>query len=225
MSARDRILARLRAANARPVDAPDLAAFYAGAEQPAPVSARIDALCDRLTAARAEVLRSTSDSWTDDLCERLLRKRIRRLALSPGQQAARSLAERLQQSMRVVRFEGPFESWKREVFESVDAGFVDAQAGVADLGALVLEHGPDCPRALSLIPPVSVVRILASRLHGSLHEVATLFAWHECASSNRVVVSSPTRTADIQQVLAYGAHGPRELIVCVVDDLNVEMPG
>ncbi|WP_018411880.1 LutC/YkgG family protein [Methyloversatilis thermotolerans] len=222
MSARERILARLRGAGAQTLAAPDLAAFHACHARECGIAERVEQLCARLSAARAEVLRSSPSSWVDDLRERLLHKGVRSLALSRSQSAALPLAEALQDVMHVISLEGAYESWKQDMFESVTAGFVDAQAAVADIGALVLEHGAACPRSLSLIPPISVLRITTSRVHGSLYEVAQRFRWHECATSNRVLVSSPTRTADIQQVLAYGAHGPCELIVSVVDDIEIE---
>jgi L-lactate dehydrogenase complex protein LldG len=37
--------------------------------------------------------------------------------------------------------------------------------------------------------------------------------WAEAMPTNALVISGPSKTADIQQTLAYGAHGPRELIV------------
>ena len=49
--------------------------------------------------------------------------------------------------------------------------------------------------------------------------------WRRCAAlqprhgalpTNALLVSGPSKTADIQQTLAYGAHGPRELIVLIV---------
>ncbi|MEI8631512.1 LUD domain-containing protein [Vibrio sp. PP-XX7] len=36
--------------------------------------------------------------------------------------------------------------------------------------------------------------------------------------TNAVLISGPSKTADIQQTLAYGAHGPSELIVIVLTD-------
>lgn len=227
--ARARVLARLRDADVAPVPVPDVSAYYRGRSggRDSDPAARVERLCARLTAARAEVLRSTPDGWVADLVAALARRSVGSVALSRAQAAGAELAqglalglgEALPVAIRAIEFAGPLEAWKREAFESVDAGFVDARAGIADIGVLVLEHGAGCPRALSLIPPVSVLRVLASRLFDTMHAAVTEDAWHACATSNRVLVSSPTRTADIQQVLAYGAHGPCELVVCVVDDL------
>ena len=38
--------------------------------------------------------------------------------------------------------------------------------------------------------------------------------------TNLLLVTGPSKTADIQQVLAYGAHGPKELIIVLVDDVS-----
>jgi len=37
--------------------------------------------------------------------------------------------------------------------------------------------------------------------------------WKNSLPTNALLISGPSKTADIQQTLAYGAHGPRELIV------------
>ena len=42
--------------------------------------------------------------------------------------------------------------------------------------------------------------------------------WAAGLPTNVLLVSGPSKTADIEQVLAYGAHGPRELIVLVLED-------
>ena len=40
--------------------------------------------------------------------------------------------------------------------------------------------------------------------------------WAAGLPTNALLVSGPSKTADIQQTLAYGAHGPKELIVLMV---------
>ena len=42
--------------------------------------------------------------------------------------------------------------------------------------------------------------------------------WTDGMPTNLVMVSGPSKTSDIQQTLAYGAHGPRQLWVVIVND-------
>jgi L-lactate dehydrogenase complex protein LldG len=41
--------------------------------------------------------------------------------------------------------------------------------------------------------------------------------WHERMPTNALLISGPSKTADIEQTLAYGVHGPKELIVLVIE--------
>ena len=36
--------------------------------------------------------------------------------------------------------------------------------------------------------------------------------------SNLLTITGPSKTADIQRMLVYGAHGPRELVILLVQD-------
>ena len=47
----------------------------------------------------------------------------------------------------------------------------------------------------------------------------------QIVASNLVLVSGPSKTSDIQQTLAYGAHGPRWLWVLIIDDLPAHEGG
>ena len=217
MSARDRILARLRAAEpGAPVAVPDVAGYYARRSR-LTATERLSQLCARLRASRADVKVAAPDAWASVAAEALQQRGVRRLALGACARAA-TLAAALPDIIETVRFDGAIEGWKRALFETVDAGFTPASAGIAATGALLLNHGGALPRTLSLVPPVSLVCVDVHDLYDDLHHAASAQRWADDMPTNRVLVSSPSRTADIQQTLAYGAHGPRELIVVVIAD-------
>ena len=122
------------------------------------------------------------------------------------------------------RFDRPLQDWKNELFDTIDAGVTAARAGIADTGTLLLRPGPDEPRTLSLVPPLHVAVLRASDLFASL---PAAIAAQDLATTgmptNLVLVTGPSKTADIQQVLAFGAHGPKALVIVLVNDLEVSL--
>lgn len=217
MSARDRILARLRAAEpGAPVAPPDVVAYYAQRPRLTP-DERLQQLCARLRASRADVMVAQPAEWARVAADALQLRGVRRLALNSDVRAD-ELAATLPSAIEAVRFDGAIEHWKQEMFATIDAGFTPASAGIAATGALLLNHGGALPRTLSLVPPISLVCVDARDLYDDLHHASSSQRWADDMPTNRVLVSSPSRTADIQQTLAYGAHGPRELVVVVIAD-------
>ena len=86
----------------------------------------------------------------------------------------------------------------------------------------MLRPGPDEPRTLSLVPPLHVAVLRASDLYASLPAaIAALDLATTGMPTNLVLVTGPSKTADIQQVLAFGAHGPKALVIVLVNDLEV----
>ena len=93
-------------------------------------------------------------------------------------------------------------------------------AGVADTGSLVLQPGPGEPRTLSLVPPLHIAVLPARRLYASLAAAWSALQPQADMPTNLLLISGPSKTADIQQVLAFGAHGPKELVIVLVNDLQ-----
>lgn len=58
----------------------------------------------------------------------------------------------------------------------------------------------------------------ASEVYDNFYEVQQQQQWAGGMPTNALLVSGPSKTADIEQVLAYGAHGPKDLIVLILED-------
>jgi L-lactate dehydrogenase complex protein LldG len=94
-----------------------------------------------------------------------------------------------------------------------------AAAGVAESGTLVLTSGPDNPTTLNFLPEVHIVVVRGDDILGD-YETAwdTIRVMYGRGSMPRTVnfVTGPSRSADIEQTLILGAHGPRRLHIVVV---------
>lgn len=103
---------------------------------------------------------------------------------------------------------------------AADAGISSAQWAIAESGTLVLESSQERNRLASLIPPIHVALVPTARLCGTLGEVlAKIHESGEAMESRAVTfVTGPSRTADIEQMLVMGVHGPQRLFVILVQD-------
>jgi L-lactate dehydrogenase complex protein LldG len=96
-----------------------------------------------------------------------------------------------------------------------EVGVSRAAYGLADTGSVVLAAGPDEPRARSLLPPVHVTILDAERI---LPGLAELFAALDGdLPSALAIVTGPSRSADIEQKLVIGVHGPGEVHIVIVE--------
>ncbi len=111
------------------------------------------------------------------------------------------------------------EAFKEELFNGVDAGFTGTVGGVAETGGLLLMPGPAEPRLMSLVPPIHLALLRASTIHDTFWSAVKALGWGQALPPNALMISGPSKTADIEQTLAYGVHGPKRLIVVLVDDL------
>ena len=98
--------------------------------------------------------------------------------------------------------------------ELPDAGVSRALYGLADTGSVVLAALPDEPRARSLLPDVHVTLLREDRILPGLDELFA--ALGDELPSALAIVTGPSRSADIEQKLAVGVHGPREVHVILV---------
>ncbi|MDI4656867.1 LutC/YkgG family protein [Xanthobacter autotrophicus] len=99
------------------------------------------------------------------------------------------------------------------------AGLSHAFAGVAESGTLVMLSGPDNPSTLNLLPDHHLVVLDAADVAGDYESVWTRIRERFGPGvMPRTVnwITGPSRSADIEQTLLLGAHGPRSLHVLLV---------
>ncbi|MBR8180597.1 LutC/YkgG family protein, partial [Burkholderia ambifaria] len=169
-----------------------------------------------LAASHADVWCASADAWPAQLAARLADAGVRRLLLDPARAESAALARALPDAVAPVPFDRPIDAWKAELFDTIDAGFTIARSGIATTGTVVLAPDAGTPRTVSLVPPLHIALVHANTLHADLHAAVHAERWHAGMPTNVVLVSGPSKTSDIQQTLAYGAHGPRHLWVVIV---------
>ncbi len=102
----------------------------------------------------------------------------------------------------------------RVVPEIPGATVSEALYALADPGSVVLAASPEEPRTKSLLPEIHMTIVSEDRVLSGLDE---LFAKVGAAlPSSLAIISGPSRSADIEQVLVLGVHGPREEHVVIV---------
>ncbi len=104
------------------------------------------------------------------------------------------------------------------MFNDTPASLTGTLGAIAATGSLILWPTREEPRLMSLVPPVHFALLKASEIRDNFYEVQQEFEWAQGMPTNALLVSGPSKTADIEQVLAYGAHGPKDLVVLILED-------
>ncbi len=123
----------------------------------------------------------------------------------------------------------PTMSWKEAglsvstgAAEAADmAGFAEAFRGIAETGTLMLVSRPETPTSINFLPENHVVLLRACDIVGCYEEAwDALRADFGAGVMPRAVnwITGPSRTADIEQTLVMGAHGPKRLHVVLLNE-------
>lgn len=165
-------------------------------------------------AAVVDILRThgvtEAVAWSDPLLERIgVAGAAAKAAIAwvtPGATAEGAGAERF-------RF--------RDAAARAGAGVTGAEWAVAETGTLAFLYGPGRPRSAALLPPLHVAVLPLERL---LPATSDLFReLGRLGRSGQVpaalnLVTGPSRSADIEDVLVRKMHGPGELAVVFIDE-------
>lgn len=165
----------------------------------------VEQFCAELTALGGQVIRCTDEDVTKHLVAFLREKGVERVQLAesvPGVAAA---------DLTAAGFEVRGEAEAR-----VAVGITAARLAIAESGSLLLASDSKDELLASLLPESHVVILRTSQIVATLAEALTDGRVRDAVAS--VVVTGPSRTADIEMTLTIGVHGPGELCVFLIDD-------
>ena len=102
-----------------------------------------------------------------------------------------------------------------------EAGLTTCEALIARTGSIMVSSGNTGGRRLSIYPTMHLVVAKASQLVPDIKDGLLLIRkkYNEKIPSMISMVTGPSRTADIEKTLVMGAHGPRNLVLFLIDDL------
>ncbi len=215
--ARDNILARLRAKTIsktpveldRSFESPDWTR-----------EERIEHFCKAMRSVRTEVHPVDKQNWAQKLAELAKEKQLNNLLYAPQGPLAGDIEAAWQDDDTLpplITRETELDGWKEELFYNIDAAVTSTRSGIAEVGAMILWPTPEEPRTFSLVPPIHIAVVEADKLHDTFSDAIAAEQWHQGMPTNALLISGPSKSADIEQTLAYGVHGPVELVVLLIE--------
>jgi len=216
-SARENILARLRKSDpSGDLPASDFAVMK---EKSWSQAEKVERLESMMAAVNTELHRTSEADWPGLVSELLKKRGIGSLLIGTNN----LLIDRLQGAWKdqdgapeIALYDRAYEDERAEVFDA-PAALTTTRGGIAETGSLIVWPDAAEPRLLSLAPPVHIALLEADRLHNTFWQAMTAEGWKDGLPTNALLISGPSKTADIEQELTYGVHGPKELIVLIIE--------
>jgi len=113
---------------------------------------------------------------------------------------------------------------RQQVIDSY-IGVTSADFCMADTATLVMRTRPGQARSVSLVPSIHIAVIRLDQIIADLKELYALMIGDmeikkEGLTNCMTFISGPSKTADVEATMVHGAHGPREVYVYVIADIE-----
>jgi len=106
----------------------------------------------------------------------------------------------------------------KQACAAADLGITSVSYALAATGSFVMLSGMHEARLVSLLPPAHIAIFPRSLILANLDELLSILPRPADQTSSMVLITGPSRTADIEQILVRGVHGPGEIYAVIVDE-------
>jgi L-lactate dehydrogenase complex protein LldF len=170
----------------------------------------LDERCERFTlelsALGSTIHRCRRAELAGRILETLRAQNIQRLQAWDGAYLPHGLLDDLQAAgIQVLHQPNP----------AIAVGLTGALAGIAETGTLVMPGEPGKPLTASLLPETHLAILHARDILDGLAQALALPQVRQSSAS--VLITGPSRTADIEMTLTIGVHGPKNLLVYLLE--------
>jgi L-lactate dehydrogenase complex protein LldG len=207
-TARDEILARVRAAQGAPAEVVPIPREYRQTDT-RPHDQLVTLFCERVDDYRAEVERIGAEQLLHAIAAAASRHGARRVAIPPElPHGWRPLGLELMTDAALTPHQ----------LDELDGVITGCTVAIAETGTIVLTSSPhEGRRLLSLVPDLHICVVDTGQIVGSVPEaVARLGPLASEPHRPMTLISGPSATSDIELQRVEGVHGPRKLVVLVV---------
>ena len=164
----------------------------------------VERFSQELKAIGGQVYRVTPNHLTDSVIA-LIRERGMSTIMIWKSVPALDESRLTQEGIKAIRNGDPF----------VKAGITGAAVAIAETGTIVMPSGKGKPLSVSLLPEIHIAVIHSSQIVYSLEEAIQIKDVKDASAT--VLITGPSRTADIEMTLTIGVHGPKELVVFILE--------
>jgi L-lactate dehydrogenase complex protein LldG len=164
------------------------------------------------TAAKMHVEPTSVEELPSRLVERMRQAGLRTAILTRS-----DLSEPIREALRAVGVQAEF--WSDTTLDAaydVDVGITEVYRAVAETGSIVVRESIEHGRAVSLVPPFHFAIVRKSQIVPDLIDLMA-DVQRDGSASGTVIITGPSKTADIEMNLVTGVHGPGEVVIFLID--------
>lgn len=113
-----------------------------------------------------------------------------------------------------------FDKNKISDYSSIQATIIKCEALIARTGSILVSSQSKTGRRLNIIPDLSIVIAYQDQLFNEIEEALAFLnsKYKDHRPSMVSMISGPSRTADIEKTLVLGAHGPKEILLFLINN-------